>query len=51
MIRSRIQQVNTMPDTLLPLKALRAFVVAARYESFLEAGQELNVSPARLVAT
>ena len=34
-----------MPDTLPPLKALRAFVVAARHESFLEAGQELHVSP------
>ena len=34
-----------MPDTLPPLKSLRAFVAAARHESFLEAGQELNVSP------
>ena len=34
-----------MLDTLPPLKALRAFVAAARHESFLEAGEELNVSP------
>ena len=34
-----------MSDTLPPLKALRVFVAAARHESFLEAGQELNVSP------
>ncbi len=34
-----------MADTLPPLKALRAFVAAARHESFLEAGEELNVSP------
>ena len=34
-----------MPDTLPPLNALRAFVAAARHESFLEAGEELNVSP------
>ena len=45
MIRSCTQQVNAMPDTLPPLKALRAFVTAARHESFLEAGEELNVSP------
>ena len=45
MIRSCTQQVNAMPDTLPPLKALRAFVAAARHESFLEAGEELNVSP------
>ena len=34
-----------MPDTLPPLKALRAFVAAARHESFLEAGEELSISP------
>ena len=34
-----------MSDALPPLKALRAFVAAARHESFLEAGQELNVTP------
>ena len=34
-----------MPDTLPPLNALRAFVTAARHESFLKAGEELNVSP------
>lgn len=33
-----------MTDRLPPLNALRAFVVAARYESFLRAGRELNVS-------
>ena len=45
MIGSCTQQANAMSDTLPPLKALRAFVAAARHESFLEAGQELNVSP------
>ena len=45
MIGSCTQQANAMYDTLPPLKALRAFVAAARHESFLEAGQELNVSP------
>ena len=45
MIGSCTQQANAMSDTLPPLKALRAFVAAARRESFLEAGQELNVSP------
>ena len=34
-----------MPDTLPPLNALRAFIAAARHESFLKAGEELNVSP------
>ena len=45
MIGSCTQQANAMSDTLPPLNALRAFVAAARHESFLEAGQELNVSP------
>ena len=45
MMGSCPQQVNTVPDTLPPLNALRAFVAAARHENFLEAGQELNVSP------
>ncbi len=34
--------------TRLPLNALRAFEVAARYESFVAAAEELNVTPAAI---
>ena len=34
-----------MTDPLLPLNALRAFLIAAKHESFLLAGRQLNVSP------
>lgn len=43
-VKENSKKGSFMSDTLPPLNALRAFVVAGRHESFLLAGKELNVS-------
>ncbi len=45
---SKIQPGLVRQRTRLPLNALRAFEVAARYESFVAAAEELNVTPAAI---